>query len=248
MAVVIMSISNLSERQRNLLRVVVREYIERAEPVGSQNLVAKYELGVSPATVRNEMVHLIGEGLLKKPHSSAGRVPTTIGFRFYINELLEEEDLPVIEEVSIKQRLWPQRFERAKLFREASRALADSAHSLALVLVGGALYYAGAANILENPEFFDIDVTRTALRLLDKSELVSELFSKLVADQGVNTLIGSELGVRNLISCGVVFSNFDSSSGRGAVGVLGPNRMDYAKIFPRVRYIAGLLDELGREW
>lgn len=243
-----MSISDLTERQRNLLRVVVREYTERAEPVGSQNLVAKYELGVSPATVRNEMVRLISEGLLKKPHSSAGRVPTTIGFRFYINELLEEEELPVIEEVSIKQRLWPNRFERAKLFHEASLTLADSARSLALVLIGDNLYYAGAVNVLEYSEFFDIDVTRTVLHLLDKSELVAELFSKVVSDQGINTLIGSELGVKNLAPCGIVFSNFDSTGGRGSVGVLGPNRMDYAKIFPRVRYMAGLLSELGREW
>lgn len=243
-----MSISDLSERQRNLLGVIVREYIERAEPVGSQNLVAKYELGVSPATVRNEMVRLISEGFLEKPHASAGRIPTTIGFRIFINELLEEEDLPVIEEVSIKQRLWPQRFQKPKLFKEATLALADSAQSLAMILVEDNLYCAGAVNILEQPEFFDIDVTRTVLHLLDRSELVAEIFSKAVVDQGVNALIGSELEVKNLNPCGVVFSHFDVGRNKGTIGVLGPNRMDYAKIFPRVRHMARLLNELGQEW
>ena len=161
---------------------------------------------------------------------------------------MEEEELPVIEEVSIKQRLWPKRFEKFGLLREASLALADSTHALALVLVGDDLFHAGAANILEYSEFFDIDVTRTVLRLLDKGELVSELFAKVVSDQGVNTLIGSELGLRHLTPCGLVFSYFKTGGGRGAVGVLGPNRMDYARVIPRVRYMAGLLSEIGGEW
>lgn len=243
-----MPISDLSERQRKLFQAVVNEYIEQAKPVGSQNLVEKYSLEVSPATVRNEMVRLIDEGFLEKPHASAGRVPTTTGFRFFINELLEEEELPVIEEVSIKQRLWPQRFEKPKLFREAALALADSARGLSLVLAGGDLFYAGAVNILEHPEFFDIDVTRTVLHLLDRRDLVSEIFAKAVSDQGVNTLIGSELGLSNLSPCGLVFSHFETKEGPGTAGVLGPNRMDYARMFPRVRYIAELLAELGREW
>lgn len=243
-----MSITDLSDRQKQLFRAIVEEYIEQARPVGSQNLVEKYSLEVSPATVRNEMVRLIDEGLLEKPHSSAGRVPTTTGFRFYINELLEEEELPVIEEVSVKQRLWPQRFEKMKLFREAALALADSAQTLSMVLAEDSLFYAGAVNILENPEFFDIDVTRTVLHLLDRRDLISEIFSKAVSDQGVNTLIGSELGLSNLAPCGLVFSNFETKDGLGTVGVLGPNRMNYRKIFPRVRYITGLITELGKEW
>jgi len=243
-----MPISDLSERQQKLFSAIVKEYIKQAKPVGSQSLVEKYELEVSPATVRNEMVRLIDEGLLEKPHASAGRVPTTTGFRFYINELLEEEELPVIEEVSIKQRLWPKRFTKSKLLHEASLALADSARALALVLAGDSLFYAGAVNILEHPEFFDIDVTRTVLHLLDRRDLVSEIFAKVVSDQGVNTIIGSELGLSNLSPCGLVFSHFETKEGLGTVGVLGPNRMDYAKMFPRVRYVAELLAELGREW
>lgn len=243
-----MSISDLSERQQRLLSAVIQEYIKEADPVGSKTLVQRYKLDVSPATVRNEMVRLIEEGLLDKPHASAGRIPTTVGYRFYINELLEEEELPVIEEVSLKQRLWPERFKKHALFREAAQALADSAKLLSIILVGDSLYYAGAVNILDHPEFFDIDVTRTVLHLLDKKDLVTDLFSKVVSDQGVNTLIGSELELESLRPCGVVFSRFRVGGEKGTVGVLGPNRMNYSKVFPRVRYMSTLLEELGRNW
>ncbi len=243
-----MAVSDLTERQQKLLSAVIREYVKEAEPVGSKTLVDRYDLDVSPATVRNEMVRLIEEGLLEKPHASAGRVPTTMGYRLYISELLEEEDLPVIEEVSLKQRLWPQRFRKHSLFQEAARALADSSKLLSMIKMGDSFYHAGAVNVLDHPEFFDIDVTRTVLHLLDKKELVSELFSKVVADQGVNTLIGTELDLDSLQSCGVVFSHFQTGGEQGIVGVLGPNRMQYSKVFPRVRYMSTLLEELGGSW
>ena len=131
-----MPISNLSDRQKKLLCAVIEEYIEEAKPIGSQNLVAKCKLEVSPATVRNEMVRLLEEGLLDKPHSSSGRVPTTMGIRLYLSDLMREEELPVIEEVSLKQRLWPQRFSEIGLWYEGAMALADSAKNLAVVLAG----------------------------------------------------------------------------------------------------------------
>ncbi|MEA2020439.1 MAG: hypothetical protein U9M98_01845 [Patescibacteria group bacterium] len=243
-----MAVSDLTERQQKLLSAVVQEYIREAEPVGSKTLVDRYDLDISPATVRNEMVCLIEEGLLEKPHASAGRTPTTMGYRLYISELLEEEELPVIEEVSIKQRLWPERFKKHTLFQEAVRALADSAKLLAMIKVRDSFYHAGAVNILDHPEFFDIDVTRTVLHLLDKKELISELFSKVVADQGVNTLIGTELDLDSLQSCGMVFSRFQTGGEQGTVGVLGPSRMQYSKIFPRVRYMSTLLEEFGGNW
>jgi len=243
-----MSIADLTDRQRKLVSSIVQEYIDQAEPVGSKTLVEKYDLDVSAATVRNEMVRLIDEGLLEKPHASAGRVPTTTGYRFYINELLKEQEMPVIEEVSIKQRLWPERFKKHSLFKEASLALADNAKMLAVILAGDNLYHAGAVNILEYPEFYDIDVTRTVLHLLDKKSLIDELFSKVVSDQGVNTLIGEELELESLQSCAVVFSRFRAGTEEGTVGVFGPNRMSYGDVFPRIRYMSGLLEELSQNW
>src|SRR4030065_1427914 len=97
--------AELSERKRQLLKAIIDEYIATAEPVGSEAIVEKYSLGVSPATVRNEMVVLTREGYLSQPHTSAGRSPTPMGLRFYIKELMKEQEVPVKDEVQIKEDL-----------------------------------------------------------------------------------------------------------------------------------------------
>ena len=79
--------AELTERQIKILKAVIEEYIESGEPVGSAVLEKKYELGISPATIRNEMAKLIKNGYFKQPHTSAGRIPTKDAFRFYINQL-----------------------------------------------------------------------------------------------------------------------------------------------------------------
>src|SRR6201994_4212904 len=78
----------LSQRQRDILRLVVEEYVATRPPVGSKGLVERAALGVSPSTVRNELAELERLGLLTHPHTSAGRVPTESGYRVYVDELL----------------------------------------------------------------------------------------------------------------------------------------------------------------
>src|ERR1700760_3967255 len=78
----------LSQRQRDILRLVVEEYVATRQPVGSKGLVERAALGVSPSTVRNELAELERLGLLTHPHTSAGRVPTEAGYRVYVDELL----------------------------------------------------------------------------------------------------------------------------------------------------------------
>ena len=83
----------LTSRQTQILKALIDEYIETAEPVGSDALDKKYNLGVSPATIRNEMVNLTKLGFLKQPHTSAGRVPTSGAMKFYIDQLMEEKQI-----------------------------------------------------------------------------------------------------------------------------------------------------------
>lgn len=81
------------DRNRNILKAVVQEYIRTAEPVSSKAVAERHRLGLSPATIRNAMAELEEEGLLVQPHTSAGRIPTDKGFRFYLDSLLEPEKL-----------------------------------------------------------------------------------------------------------------------------------------------------------
>ena len=126
--------SDLTDRQKALLKAIIEEYIEFAEPVGSEVIERKYDLGVSPATIRIEMARLTDGGFLRQPHTSAGRVPTSMGFRLYVSELMKEKQLPVTAEVSIKDQLMSQRYKEDRVLREAVKALAKQCDMLAFAL------------------------------------------------------------------------------------------------------------------
>ncbi|MGB3933190.1 MAG: HrcA family transcriptional regulator, partial [bacterium] len=81
----------LSERKRAILKAIVSDYIQRAEPVGSRTLARRYNLGISPATIRNEMADLGEMGYLEQPHTSAGRIPSYKGYRYFVDSLMEAE-------------------------------------------------------------------------------------------------------------------------------------------------------------
>lgn len=242
--------SVLTDRQRQLLKAVVEEYISTAEPVGSDVIVEKYSLGVSPATVRNEMVFLTKDGFLKQPHTSSGRIPTPTGLKFYIKELMKEQEVSVKDEVSIKEHLWDHRFHLHRLLKQATRELAEKTGSLAIATTEeGDLYQSGAYAILDMPEFYDIDLTKTILMLADRNEMINEVLDRAVINKPVSVLLGDDLGNEYLEYCGFVFSPFGAGKkNAGVIGVLGPSRMAYSQVMPQVRYFGDLLTELVNNW
>jgi heat-inducible transcriptional repressor len=241
---------DLNQRQVQILKAIVQEYIETAEPVGSETLEKKYNVGVSPATIRNEMAQLAQMGLLHKPHPSAGRVPTPMAMKFYINQLMEEKELSVTEEVSVKERIWDYRHKMRRLLRESARVLAEQSNYLALVTTNkGNIYHSGYANILRAPEFYDIDVTREVLRLIDDVKRINKLFNKTFTERSVHILLGEELGTQYLQPCGLVFTEFRAGkSTKGYLGIIGPCRLNYSQTIPTVRYLGSLIEEIVGGW
>ena len=237
---------DLTERQTKILKSIIEEYIESAEPVGSETLEKKCELGVSPATIRNEMAALTKAGFLKQFHTSAGRVPTKEAFKFYASQLVEEKQLSVADEVAAKEKVWDARFDFDHLMKEAVKALAEKTQSLAVATTDdGDIYHAGYAHILEAPEFYDIDITRTVLSLLDENDAIKNLFKKAFGDGPIHLLLGDELGYDFLDPCGMIFTQFQAGSKKGGcLGVIGPSRFNYALVIPTVRYFGGLIEEL----
>ena len=112
---------DLTQRQVEILKSLIEEYIETAEPVGSETLEKKHNLSASPATIRNEMVRLTDLGYLKKPHISAGRIPTPIGMKFYVSQLMKEKDLSVAEEVGLKEKVWDIRENENQFLKEMTK-------------------------------------------------------------------------------------------------------------------------------
>jgi len=239
----------LTDRQKQILKHLIEEYMNTAEPVGSETLEKKYNLGASPATLRNEMVKLTQLGFLKKPHTSAGRAPTPMGLKLYVKDLMKEQELSVAEEVAVKEKIWDYRNEFEKLIREATRNLAERTKNLALVATNeGDLYSAGTCHILEMPEFYDIDVTRNLLSMLDKSEYFEKLIEKFIDDTDIHVLVGDDFGPDTYSSYGFVFSRFHGGqSGEGVIGVLGPARLNYPYIIPTVRYYSDLIEEMAEQ-
>lgn len=242
--------ADLNDRQTQILKAIVEEYINTAEPVGSETLDKKYNLGVSPATIRNEMVKLTKLGYLKQPHTSAGRSPSKQGLKFYVGSLMKSEELPLTQEVGLKHKLWDYRSEMDKLLREATRALAEYTKTMSLAATNeGDLYTAGLGNILDMPEFYDIDFTKHLLSTLDEHEYWWHVFGRMIDDEEkLHILLGEELGQRTLDNCGAVFINFHTPHQMGAIGIIGPVRLNYPHVVPVVRYVGNLVDEVSKNW
>ncbi len=236
---------DLTDRQKDLLKAIIELYVKDGEPVGSENVEKGYNLGVSPATIRNEMVRLTEMGLLKQPHTSAGRIPTSVGFRIYISELMSEKQMPVAAEVTIKESLWHERYQEAKLLKEAVRALAARCLMLSIATsTEGDIFSAGAANILDFPEFEDIDVARFVLSLFDEYPMLQGIIRQAQGPDPLHILFGDELGYEYLLPTSFVFYKFLSPSGKeGVIGVIGPARMNFPVVIPYIRYTAGLIEQ-----
>lgn len=239
----------LSQRQINILRAIVEEYTETAEAVGSETIDKKYNLGVSPATIRNEMVRLEDLGYLKQPHTSAGRIPTPQALKLYVTELVKEQELPVAEEVELKERVWDVRHEIDKLLREATRALSEKTGNIGVAVTNkGDIYSSGYANILSMPEFFDIDVTRTVLSTIESYSKMFEIFEKSASEEPLHLLLGEELGFEHLYPCAIAYIDFETGPYTGHLGVVGPARLNYPRVMPMLRHFDELLSEIATTW
>lgn len=241
---------DLTQRQVEILRSLIEEYINSAEAVGSETLEKKHNLSASPATIRNEMVKLAELGYLKQQHASAGRVPTPQAMKFYVKQLMKEKELSVAEEVGLKENVWDVRDKEQIFLRQLTKSLADKTKSLAITTTDdGSVFCAGYANVFDVPEFFDIDVTKSLFSVIDEFEYLKDIFSHVLDDEEIHVLIGEELGPRLQGPYGFVFTRYQTPMRlSGEIGVVGPTRLDYTNIVPTVRYFGDLIEEIAKGW
>jgi heat-inducible transcriptional repressor len=124
---------DISERQQSLLALIVRAYTETAKPIGSKKLLERYNLNVSSATVRNEMAVLTEAGFLRQPHTSAGRVPTEAGYRYFVRGLLVDSELPNAEKRLISHQFHQAHADIDEWVRLSASVLAQHSHVASLV-------------------------------------------------------------------------------------------------------------------
>ncbi|NSW53042.1 MAG: heat-inducible transcription repressor HrcA [Anaerolineae bacterium] len=123
----------LTERQRYLLTLIIHDYIQHAHPVGSKYLVNEFNLGLSSATVRNELSTLDEKGYLRQPHTSAGRVPTEDGYRYFVGHLLQNTELPSPTRHMIAHQFYQMPYDVEQWMRLAASILAQHSHAASVV-------------------------------------------------------------------------------------------------------------------
>jgi len=241
--------ATLDARKREILRAVIRSYIETAEPVGSEVVAHQGHLGVSAATIRNEMAALEELGYLAQPHPSAGRIPTDRGYRAYVDQLADTDaPLSTGERLRLRRRLATAVQERERIPKEAARTLANVTKYTSLVAQlqpdRFVFHLEGAANILIQPEFRDARAARPILEALEREEVIAGLLES-APEQQVSVTIGSEHRVEDLRGCSVVAAAYRiEARPAGALAIVGPTRMPYARVIAFVRYLAESLDDV----
>lgn len=125
----------LSDREREVLEAVIRAYVETAEPAGSKALATRFDLGVSSATIRNTMAELESKGYLTHPHTSAGRVPTDLAYRFFVDRIVQPATITKRERVRLEREIWSGESAVERIVGNAARALGLLAHELGIASV-----------------------------------------------------------------------------------------------------------------
>ena len=128
---------DLTDRKKQILKVVVEDYIRTAEPVGSKAIASEMGGSVSSATIRNELADLVELGYLEQPHTSAGRIPSPKGYRLYVNELMERQRLSIAETEKINQSLQIKMEELDRVISQAGRAVSSFVNYPAYVATAG---------------------------------------------------------------------------------------------------------------
>ncbi len=225
----------MENRLANLLRIVVDEYVATAESVGSQSLVDKYGLDVSPATIRNWFAELEAEGYLMQPHTSGGRIPTEKGFRAYIKLFVEPKSVPIREERALRKAAGPSEDDHA--LRDLAKALAELSGGAAVIgSMDAQAFLTGLSQLFSQPEFHDWERVVSLTDALDRlDETMDGLRRRSLVEPKI--MVGSECDFGP--GCGAVFV----SLGQTVIGILGPMRMDYQRNVSLLNTALKLLDE-----
>ena len=328
---------SLDARKQRVLKAIIRDYVESAEPVGSRTLARKYDLGVSPATSRNEMADLEMLGYLEQLHTSSGRIPSSKGYRFYVDGLIPPEPVSD-EEKRLINRWYEKRVKRIEeVFQETARIISQVTHNVSLVLApqltqaqfrclqflplddrrvitvlmtdagfienkimrmpDGAtfedfqrmaavinknlaghtlatiehhslaeikdeiqdeplyeaalsiihralesskeerLYLGGTTEMLEQPEFHDVEKVKDTLLVLEEEELMKDLLHAHMGD-GLEVTIGQENEDSHFKDSSIITATYHLNGELlGTIAVLGPTRMEYAKTMSLLEYM-----------
>ena len=227
---------------------IIKEFMGDAEEVGSLSLVEKYHLGVSSATIRNEMVKLMQLGLLEQTHSSSGRLPTDQALRLYVSEMLGRNQINPLMSIEIRQGIFRDRFSKDIVIKSVLHILSKETDSVVFLILDEDIRYYGLANLLSFDEFQSIEKIRSIVNILEDEVFLKNITEKY-SGSGVSLLIGGESGVGTLQDCAMAFTKIPFwGRDTGYVGILGSKRMDYSKVIPALKEVKSSLESSMSGW
>lgn len=235
----------MTERQIQILAAIIEQHAEIAAPVGSVMLAKLF--GVSSATIRSEMAKLEDMGFISQPHTSAGRIPTDLGYRFYVNMLNETPNpniLPGFDRSArtIEARVNDHSDHADRAIRSAVDSLVDLTHNLGIATIGDELYMSGIGNLFSQPEFAQSNHAQSVARLLDNLE---PWLREAAPNEPLNVYIGAENPIGKTSGVSLIISRFRSPySDRSYIGVLGSTRQSYDRVMRLVRHAGAMLEEV----
>lgn len=235
------------ERRKKVLQAIVKQFVQTAEPVGSKTVLVSYKFHVSPATIRNDMMALEKEGYIIQPHTSAGRVPTTKGYRLYVDEMADYENarqkaletLGAVQKQYAVNKMREQLYDAVSLLSQATKLV-----SFATTPDNSRTFFLGMSNVLKQPEFSrDAVHASEVIEVLEKSDNFIQTLESLEIDDSIKTFIGEENIIEQIQSCSIIVTKYKKNEFEGFFGLLGPKRMNYPYNIVLVEEIKKLLDK-----
>lgn len=228
------------KREEAVLEIIVKNYTESAQPVGSRFVARK--LGLSSATIRNVMSDLEEEGFLMHPHTSAGRIPTDRGYRYYVNSLMHKRNVNEHIVHMVEEQYHQKIRSLEDVLEKTSHLMSSLTNYVGVTLVPDIekVYLNGASHLIEQPEFHDIKKLHNLFRCLEDKVAILKLLCGGVDDDDRLTIhIGRENRSNPLSECSIITRGYKVKGKKsGKLGVIGPKRMVYEKVVPMVELLA----------
>jgi len=219
----------LDERKKRILQAIVNDYVKFAEPIASKIIADKYDLDLSSATIRNEMAELEELGLIEKTHTSSGRVPSDLGYRYYVDSLMDYYDVTNEELTNLAEYLEG----CGKMLTDISKMLSGLTHYTTISMDKNDMVLYGRNNVFDYPEFRDIERLKKFMYLMEEEDRIREIVDSYT-NTDITIRIGEENNFDEVKDYSVVTFNYKDE---GTIAIIGPKRMDYSRVVSYIRYL-----------
>jgi len=229
----------LNDRQNQLFLHLIWEHVATGLPVGSKLLAEKAGLDRSSATIRNEFSVLEHEKLIHQPYTSAGRIPTEKGWRYYLDHLMKEKPVTEKEKKALQKAISVHQTSGNEGLKAMAKTLADLSDAAAVVAFSPHdVYYTGLSNLFNQPEFNEANLMRDMTAIIDHlDDVMQSLFGRV--ENGTHILVGGDNPFGE--NCAVVITKLKQGSDERLCGILGPMRMAYDANLGLINYARTLL-------